>query len=61
MAEINEGDDSFVFLGEIILAEETIVVHNCRAFVDDSEALEASDIAGVHKCLALGVRGVRWD
>lgn len=36
MAEIDEGDNSFCLLGEVILAEETIVVDNRSAFVDDS-------------------------
>ena len=61
MAEVDEGDDSLCLLGEVILAEETIVVNNRSAFVDDSEALEASDVAGIHECLTFGVGGVRWN
>ena len=58
VTEVDEGDNSLLFLGQVCLSEETIVVADCSALADDTEALEASDIASIDKSLTLGVRGV---
>ncbi len=58
VAEIDKGDDSLLFFGQITLAEETIVVGDSGALIDHSEASEASDIASVHQSLSLCVRSI---
>jgi len=44
VTEVNECDSSGILLIEVSLSEETIVEANGGAFVDDAEALEASDL-----------------
>ena len=39
VAQIDEGDDSFLILGQVCLSEEAVIVAYGRAFIDHAEAL----------------------
>ena len=61
VTHVDESDDSLISLGEVSLTEETIVVDNCCAFVDNAKGFQASDLCGVDKSLSLDVGSVRGD
>jgi len=61
VAKIDEGDETIRVRREVVLAEETVVVANGSALVDDTKALEAGNFTSIDQRLALGVCCVRWD
>ena len=61
MTHVDESDDSLISLGEVSLTEETIVVDNCCALIDNAKGFQASDLCGVDKSLSLDVRSVGGD
>lgn len=61
MTHVDESDDSLISFVEVSLTEETIVVDDCCALIDNAKGLQASDLCGVNKSLALCVGSVRGD
>ena len=61
MTHVDESNDSLISLGEVSLTEETIVVDDCCAFIDNAKGFQASDLCRVDKSLALNVGSIRGD
>lgn len=61
MTHVDESDDSLISFVEVSLTEETIVVDDCCALIDNAKGFEASDLRGVDKSLTLCVGCVRGD
>ena len=58
VAKVNKRHNPLLLFREVILSEEAIVVANRSAFVDDTKALESSDVSRIDHGLTLCVRGV---
>ena len=61
VAHVDESDNSLISFVEVSLTEETIVVDDCCALIDNAKGFEASDLRGVDKSLTLCVGCVRGD
>ena len=61
MTHVDESDYPLIILVKVGLTEETIVVDDCCALIDNAKGFQAGDFCSVDKGLALRVGSVRGD